>query len=798
MTVFLFAVLIVSVSAETIYNEDFEKAKANWSSLIKKKIILGKFPGTNSSALSISGKDTVKSPLIALQPASRYILKLNTWSEKRGQFQIIIQEFDKNNKLLSVADMYRLIEQLWRAKSPRKRLLAMDIPFDTAPDGGRIRIIIKKYGSNTCWFDNICIGSRPEEKLVPIDTACNSKNGKYSRDSLMLPGPDGVLYTNWTQAGIQEWISSKNKIKISNFGAIANDEKDDSDAFEKAIDAAAKADGGTIQLEAGKYILTRKLLITNDKIIIKGAGRKRTAINFKLPASQIFIATSTIGAKIIPRIPVQIYFYGKNAKSVELLIADKSIEKWNNFKAAISGNDFKSVTITGRKIIDAVGLGNKKLTIKVTYKNEQEKIRIQPFLLENSWHCTWDTNALISFDGKRNRNKSARIKLSRELRRGDREIYLNDTSKFTKGSYILVNAPSTERWNKLSLNTCQWGNFRLFAVRISDVKSDRVLIEQPSRMTLPLADKPYVESFSPIRFCGIEDLTVEQCGEIQKDLRIGTIQFRNAANCRARNITVIKSGFRPVYGRYVKNCQFSNCVLNDAWTQTRSLAYAGFDYGWDSLIENFETFRMRHAPSLNWTCSGNVIRNSVFHESDAQWHSGWCSDNLFEQCRVESTTYKYRSYGYGFYSTPYNDSGHGPNGPRNVVYNCDSVSLKSAVFMGGGGNNNWLLMYNRFEANSGPGIIQRLGCKNTRIQGNIFMLKDAKSPLLYYEFLDNKGDIVKDNTVYGGNGRLFQGSGKPKESINNRFFPFKQGAEKTNPPTPSIYKWQLKNYPVGK
>jgi hypothetical protein len=786
--------------AGVVSRYQFNGSARQWVSENKKQLNFSEYPGGSSKSLMLSSADSVLSPKLKLPPAGRYMLKLDTWSEKRGRFYIEIRAYDKAGKLLSVPGMYRLIEQLWQAKSPRKRLLPMEIPFDTAPDEAYTQVVIKKWGVEKCWFDNISVETRPEDKLLTADADDSPKNGDFSRDSLMLPGPDGILYPNWTQAGVQEWVTAENKLTVSDFGAIANDDKDDSDALEEAINAAAKAGGGTIQLEPGKYILTRKLLITSDKTIIKGAGRKRTLISFRLPVSQIFVATSTVGAKIIPRIPVQIYFHGANARTVELSIDGKVIEKWSDpktFKAAISGKGFKSVTIAGRKIIDAVGVGRKQLMVKVSYKGGPDKVRIQPFLLEKSWHYSWDTNALISFDGKRNQDKRARTKLTRELRRGNRDIYLSDTSKFTKGSYILVNAPETERWNKLSLNACTWGNFRLFAARVTDVKRDRIVIKQPSRLTLPLVDNPYVESFSPIRFCGIEDLTVEQCGEIQKDLRIGTIQFRNAADCRARNLTVIKSGFRPVYGRYVRNCQFSNCIFNDAWTQKRSLAYAGFDYAWDSLIEDFETFRMRHAPTLNWTCSGNVIRNSVFHESDAQWHSGWCSDNLFEQCRVESTTHKYNGYGYGFYASPYNDSGHGPGGgPRNVIYNCDSVSLQAAVFMGGGGNNDWMLMYNRFQADSGPGIIQRLGCRNARVEGNVFILKDAKSPMIFYEFLSNTGDVIKNNTVYGGNGKLFQGAGKPREANGNRFLPHTVKTPKTKPPVSSIYKWQLEKYPA--
>ena len=180
------------------------------------------------------------------------------------------------------------------------------------------------------------------------------------------------------------------------------------------------------------------------------------------------------------------------------------------------------------------------------------------------------------------------------------------------------------------------------------------------------------------------------------------------------------------------------------------------------------------------------------HEMDAQWHSGWCTDNLFEQCRIESTTTKHKGYGYGFYATPYDDSMHGPQGQRNVVYNCTAYSLKSAVYLGGM-NRNWRIMYNMFFVDSGPGILARLNCGDNRIQGNVFVLKDSSAPMLWNEFLDNRGDIVLDNRIYGGSGRLCEGPGRPAKTENNRFFPFEPAPSLPRPPVPSIYRWQIEN-----
>lgn len=798
-----FTLMSEAATPNKVYFENFENGSGKWTSLRGKKLNFIKVPGKNNTVLNVFASDTVASPIIKLKPATRYILSLDFKVQKRGLFLLIIQDYDKKGKLLTVPKMERIHGHQWRSDVRNgKSIPRMEIPFDSSINGGNIRVVIRKWMPTKyyCQFDNFKIEEINHRELLPKAPIPLAKNGIYTQKSLMLPGPDKVLYPNFTNAGIQEWKSVDATFEVNNFGAIADDGKNDSDAFEKACNAAIKAKGGTIKLAPGTYRLTRKLLINSDKILIKGAGRDKTKIVFNLPDSKVFISTIAIGPIIRPRVPLNIYFYWKNVKKVRLSIAGKIISSWNDYKKFKSPSQvrtFRKVSVPGEKLVSAVGTGRKVLEVELTYNNGSKSVTKQPFILSKQGIYSSDSNAIITFNAGYS-GGSSKILLKKDLLRGDREVLLANASKFRAGSYIYLAAPETKRWNKLALNSCKWGNFRRIVMRVEKVIGNKVILTQPVSIDFPIIDKAYAVLFKSIKFCGVEDFTIEQEGEIQKVLKISTILFRNAVNCRAKNVKVINSGYRPIYASFAKNCQISDCVFDGAWSPKGTLAYAGFDYAWDCLIERLKTSGMRHGPILNWTCSGNVIRDSVFNESDAQLHAGWCHDNLFEQCKIKSTTQKNSGYGYGFFATSFNDSGHGPNGPRNVIYNCDSVSMLASVFMGGGGTSNWLLMYNRFKANSGPGIIQRFGSRDNRIEGNIFMLKDSKSPMLYYESVDNTGDIVKNNTIYGGNGRLFQGSGKPQKAKDNHFLPFKQNIPKPIPPTPSIYKWQLKNYPKVK
>ena len=174
----------------------------------------------------------------------------------------------------------------------------------------------------------------------------------------------------------------------------------------------------------------------------------------------------------------------------------------------------------------------------------------------------------------------------------------------------------------------------------------------------------------------------------------------------ARGVAVKKAGRFPLYFTGAKWCEIRDCVLDDAWFKGGGgTAYAGWEQACDCLMENVTTYKLRHAPCVQWAASGNVIRKSAFYASDAQWHSGWTHENLYEECVIESTTDN-GAYGYGMWASPPEDTAHGPNGPRNVVYNCDVRSPKAGLWMGGM-NENWLILYNRFIAGSGPGILAK-------------------------------------------------------------------------------------------
>lgn len=785
----IFAVLLfcTALRAEE-YHADFDVDATGWSSESGAAVRRGTYPGGKSGALFFPAPARFVSPVIRLKPGERYELKLNTWSEKPGRLQIDIREYDRTGRLISVPGMYRTLEQLWLAtRFERHFVLPMTIPFDTSKEGGQIRIVINKTGKEKNWVDDVVIRKVALRNLYPTEPT------PAVIPPLMLAGPDGVRYPNWKLAGIRgSFPEPVLKFPVRDFGAVPDDGFDDTAAIERAC-AAAEKNGGVVLFGEGTYILTRKILISRDGVVLRGAGRNRTRIVFELPESQVGLYPVSLGPNISAGTKCVVVFPAANVKNVSVAVGDREILKRDaaSFLPADRAPEFQKIEFSGKLLTDILPAGKHLVTVLVTYADGSVRKEIQPFCV-SSGGSSFSLNAVFTFSGTLFSNPRSRIPVLNDLKRGDRELIVRDASLFKAGGYIHLTAPATPRWNRLTANTCTWGTFRGFVSRIESVQGNRIRLEQPLRIDFPLADNCYAMRFKPVQYCGVEDFTLEQRGKIQTELKTGSVLFTNAVNFRAERVRVENSGFAPLFGSCVKWCEIRDCEFSGAWNTRDTYAYAGFERAWDCLMERVEAARLRHGPLLNWSCSGNVIRECVMHEMDAQWHSGWCTDNLFEQCRIESTTTKHKGYGYGFYATPYDDSMHGPQGQRNVVYNCTSYSLKSAVYLGGM-NRNWRIMYNMFFVDSGPGILARLNCGDNRIQGNVFVLKDSSAPMLWNEFLDNRGDLVFDNRIYGGSGRLCEGPGRPAKTENNRFFLFDSAPSLPRPPVPSIYRWQIEN-----
>ncbi|HHX40662.1 MAG TPA: right-handed parallel beta-helix repeat-containing protein [Armatimonadetes bacterium] len=598
-------------------------------------------------------------------------------------------------------------------------------------------------------------------------------------------GPDGIVYPDWRWAGIPGGIPKVPAVaRIEEFGARANDDADDSAALERGAEEVGKRGGGALLLGAGTYYLDRPVVITRDGVVLRGAGAEKTRLVFRygVPAGGVRFCRPAPGATVTPTTAIEIHADPKELQALSLEVDGQQVRRIQ--RHAHWGGTF-SLSVAGSAVTARAGSGEHILKAVAEYpggRKAEATLRVRTDASAKAGRIHMPPAAAIVFSG--GAYASPRIKLARDGRRGDRELLLESTEGIAAGDRIRLRAPKTPRWDALVRNACQWGEYRRTELLVERVDGQRITVNQPLRIGFPVVDGAYAQEIQPIRRCGVEDLSLEQ----REPIWTSGIYFHNVWESWARGVAVKKAGRFPLYFTGAKWCEIRDCVLDDAWFKGGGgTAYAGWEQACDCLMENVTTYKLRHAPCVQWAASGNVIRKSAFYASDAQWHSGWTHENLYEECVIESTTDN-GAYGYGMWASPPEDTAHGPNGPRNVVYNCDVRSPKAGLWMGGM-NENWLILYNRFIAGSGPGILAKTASFDHIIRGNVFCLADEKRPAVVLLSPDCIGVELIGNRVLGGNGQLWGGLGKPLVERDNRLEPAGE-APRPRPAVPSIFEWQ--------
>jgi hypothetical protein len=218
--------------------------------------------------------------------------------------------------------------------------------------------------------------------------------------------------------------------------------------------------------------------------------------------------------------------------------------------------------------------------------------------------------------------------------------------------------------------------------------------------------------------------------------------------------------------------------------------YFGNGAAWDCLSENIEAVGLRHGPNQQWGGSGNVVRNSRFIGSDAQYHMGWTLQNLYENVVVDAKQGT-GSYGHGLYAQYPETPVHGPGGgPRNVVYNCDFKAPFHGAYLGGS-NIGWVIAYNRFHVETGSGFFLRRKQVDNRLIGNVIQVDDPARFALQGEELRAENVLFAENLLVGST-RLLEDPPPPGiELRNNRTQSVSEPpAPRPQPEIPSLFEWQ--------
>jgi len=787
--------------ADEIFRSGFEKGLEGWTVLNGAEMVsvCEEDAASGSKSLQIIDESETKGATVVSDfiPAKKGLYRLS-WKMKfmKGYGPgVQIEFFDSGKNSIGTSSM---------GFSSKPKSETEWFPFSLDGNSWKestayVRVKIGSWGSQVNCFraDDVILEALPSEpipppwkpqyKIKPDETA------KLTPADVV--GPDGVVYPNWTRAGVQGGIPDLKEARIAkleDFGGRPDDKLDDGAAIEKAA-ASLLPGGGVVQLGKGLYHLDRPICLKGSGIVLRGAGMDQTKIDFRyaLPSDGIDFFGLKPGQPLFYESNIHVLCQPKGLREIKLKANGIQVGAWE--RSVHSGNSF-SLIQNLTKFKDKVKPGDLKLVAEADYDGGKTVTKSLSVKLsseeskEPQYRMPFAAIQMLNdgpgFEGEE-------MLLAADGKRGDTQITLSEAAAATlkPGDLITVRAQETERRRAEVRNACNWGVYRNYLVFVKGVSGAKVELDQPLRIEFPTIDGSFARKSRYISGCAVEGFTIES----SCDLWFTSIEIRNAVNCWARNVKVVKCGRNPVYFANAKFCTVENCVFDDAWFKGGGgTAYAGWEFCYDCLMQNVETFKLRHAPLLQWSASGNVIRNGVFHDSDAQWHSGWTNENLIENCVIHSDTTSNGGYGFGMWASPPEDGAHGPNGPRNVVYNCDVRSLKDGLWLGGM-NENWIVEHNRFEVKSGVGVFLKTFGFDHVIKGNSFVLLDGKSPGVLLSSPDCTGVELVDNLVYGGGGKLYEGLIAPAVNKENRVLPLNEEAPRPEPEVPSIYEWQLKN-----
>jgi len=625
--------------------------------------------------------------------------------------------------------------------------------------------------------------------VPPWPGSYKQRPGSPTLTAADMPGPDGLVYPDWRMAGVPGGIPSISAgVDAADFGALPDDDKDDREALGAASRKVAADGGGVVRLAPGTYHLDRPLFIDGDGVVLRGAGMEATRIEFRYgePADGVDFFMPKGGATIGLGAWIEMHARPEGLNELIILANGKQIARqWKEYPQHWGGT--YALRTRGKAVADAVGgkAGPVELTALARYDDGTERKKVISVTVNpesNRWEITPTHIGAITFVGAG--RQGSQIPLAVDGLRGDLSLTLAADHGLKAGDKIMIRGPATERWKKLTTNAAKWGDYRDNQLEVLAVVGNQVWINQPLRIEFPTIDGSFVQRIKPIVGCGVEDLTLEQT----KPLWTNGIHFSWGWGCWVKGVHVIKAGRFPIYTIPGKFCEIRDSKITDAWYNGGGgTAYVGWEASFDCLMENMRTVGMRHAPNVQWGASGNVIRNSLFDGSDGQWHSGWTNENLFENCTIISTTGD-GGYGFGLWASPPEDEAHGPNGPRNVVYNCDVQSPKASVWLGGM-NENWIIVYNRFVAENGPGVVLKNASFDHIIRGNVFRLNNVKGAAMLLLTADCIGIEIEGNQIFGTT-ELSSGRAKPAIDRDNVLEAVPRDAPK--PDVVSIFEWQRK------
>ena len=625
-----------------------------------------------------------------------------------------------------------------------------------------------------------------------------------------VAGPDGRVYPDWRRAGVPGGISAVTTVVAADTFA-GMEMHDISGKLAQDITTVAAAGGGSIDLPAGTFYLDHSLVIDQSKVVLRGAGVDKTHLIFRdrIPYGSLrFCNWAGAGHNETgPGGTIELQTNPKNLTALSLRSEGKTLAQ-NSIKMHW-GNTYW-LRVSGDDLLKKLGAGKHVLEGNADYADGKHVTGTFPVEVvpQPSDVPVLNYQAAIMFAG--HGPQGDKVPLAADGKRGDRRLKLASTAGFRAGDRLRIEAPATPRWNALVGNHCPWGTFRAGMFEVASVDGDTLVLTQPLRIDFPVIDGTWVQRIATVDGVGIEGLTLEQEVVTLKpsgpkgveshwypieDLWTDGVTFSYAWGCWARDLRVINAGRNPVYFPHSKFCEVRDSEFdNSLFKGVGGTAYIGFETAFDCLMDTVTTRDLRHAPDLQWGASGNVIRQSHFSGSDAQFHAGWTNENLLEGNTIsaDAADAENGGYGFGILGSGPSSPEHGPQGPRNVIYHNDVTSPSTGLVMLGG-NENWMILHNRFHIDTGRAVIGKERTFDDIIADNVFVIAHPLSPAILFQSPECTGVELLDNRFSGPVGTIagFRGGfGQFAREEGNQVLPASADAPLPSPAVDSIFLWE--------
>lgn len=619
-------------------------------------------------------------------------------------------------------------------------------------------------------------------------------------------GPDGLIYPDWTRAGVPGGIPEVPVVvEAADYGAIPNNDEPDTEALHDAIEAAYQAGGGAVLLEAGTYTLDEPLLIRRPGVVLRGAGVDDTTINFTYAGpvgKQVGFANAEDGDTIGPfgqlilhartqtdtASPIRLTSMQIRGPGDEILAShEEGDPEWYRYPPPLDRPSNFTLTMTGSQLIQELGTGTHQITARTQYVLESFThthtitLHVSNNQAENTVRQWYP--AAITFQGAGASGQPTRH-VADTIPRGGVDLTLNNADPIQPGDYVVLNTENDSEF--LARHFATNSMLRRAVHRVAARDDNNLTLADPVRIDWPSAASVTMHRLQPLVGNGVENLTLHQTG----DLWTSGIVFRSAAESWIRDVKVVEAGRNPIDTWDVKHLEMRDLAIDGARYTTGGggTAYFALQAAYDCLVENVYTTGLRHAPNVQWSSEGNVIRNSIFMDSGGQWHAGYTRENLFENLVINSTGNN-GSYRFALFASVANGM-HGAQGPRNVVYACDVTSYNGGIKIGGM-TEGWIFAHNRIEAHSGPALVLLPGTFGFTFVGNHFATAHPNPSPVWISTADCLDNFYVNNHFSGTQGvPVFSCGAAPGQVVGLTQEETFSNAPTPTPDIPSIFEWQ--------